>query len=398
MNKETSRAWKKYRAIIKSVEILDPYKVKFTLKAPNVAFLDMVAKLYECNVVPRGSGTTIKHPIGTGAFKFVEWIKDDRLTLARNEHYWEKGQPYLDKVIYKPFPEPTTRVINLVTGKVDLVHNLPAKDAVELRKDPRIKVLGRSGGLTEEVYFNTTKSPFGNKKVRQAIAYGIDREAIAKSVFMGTAEVAYDLSPSWYWAHNPRVKAYPYDPKKAKALLKEAGYSAKNPLSFTIQCTNEPMFVDQAVIIQSQLAKIGVKVEVLPLEKSYWYDALIGRKGRDYEASLEDSSDDMTETRWLHKSFHGKSSQNFVGYNKERKGKKGAQNLETERLLDEVLTISDRNQRREMYDRIQKMLINDVPMIKLSYFQNIVGMRDYVKNHKILTRNTIPLKEVWVEK
>jgi peptide/nickel transport system substrate-binding protein len=398
MNKEISRYWKGYRAIIKSVEIVDPYKVTITLKAPYVPFLEMVAKLPENGIVPRGSGTTIKHPIGTGPFKFKEWIKDDRLTLVKNEHYWAKGLPYLDEIIYKPFPEASTRVINIMTGKVDVVHNLPIQDAVEMKKNPRIKVLGRAGAQSEQLYMNTAKPPFNNKKVRQAVAYGIDRQAIADSVFMGLAEVANDLFPSWYWANNPDIKAYPYNPEKAKGLLKEAGYSAQNPLSFTIMCTNDPIFVDQAVIIQSHLAKIGVKVNVMPVEKSYRVDAQFGRKGRDYEALISGASDDMTQRQWVYRMYSGKSYINLSGYNRKRYGKKGAQNPEAERLIDEVLTISDRSRARKMYDKIQKMILDDVPMLKLSFFQGPIGMWDYVKNHKVLTRNNIPLKEVWVEK
>jgi len=398
MNKDISRYWKKYRKMIKSVEILDPYKVKITLNDPYIAFLEIMAKNHEFQIVPRGTGDHITRPIGTGPFKFEEWIKDDRLTLVRNENYWVKGLPYLDKIVYKPFPEPTIRVINLKTAKVDVVHNLPAKDAVELKKDPGIKVIGRSGGLTEMVWFNTTKPPFDNKKVRQAIAYGIDREVVAKSVFLGTAEVGYSLFPSWFFAHDPEVKFYQYNPEKAKELLKEAGYSANNPLSFTMQCTNAPIFVDQATIIQSQLGKIGVKVEVLPLEKSYWYDGLLGRKGRDYEGSLEDSSDEMTELQWAYRFFGGDSYYNQVAYNSERMGKKGAQNPEVVRLYKKIFATSDRDERKKSWNELQKLILDDMPLLYLSFWQNIIGMRGYVENHKVLTRNNVPLKEVWLEK
>jgi peptide/nickel transport system substrate-binding protein len=394
MNKDISRYWKRYQKMIKSIEVLDPYKLKITLNYPYVAFLDILAKNHEFQIVPRGTGAKMEKPIGTGAFKFVEWIKDDRLTLVRNENYWIKGQPYVDKIIYKPFPEPTIRVLNLKTAKVDVVHNLPAKDAVELKKDPKIKVIGRSGGLTEQFWMNTTKPPFDNKKVRQAISYGIDRETIAKSVFLGTAEVTHSLYPSWFFAYDPKVKFYKYNPEKAKALLKEAGYLAKNPLSFSIQCTNAPIFVDQATIIQSQLKKIGVKAEVMPLEKSYWYDGLLGRKGRDYEASLEDSSDDMTELQWGYRFYGADSYYNQVAYNSERRGKKGAQNPEVVRLHKKLLETTDKNKRKKLYNDI----LDDAPMIYLSFWQNIIGMRDYVKNHNVLTRNNVPLKEVWVEK
>jgi peptide/nickel transport system substrate-binding protein len=341
LDKKMSRYWKSYKGKIKSVEVLDPYRVKITLKAPNVAFLDMLAKYTELRIIPRGSPTKIRHPIGTGPFKFKEWVKDDRLTLVKNMHYWKKGLPYLDKIIYKPFPEPTTRVINLTTGKVDSVHELPVQDAVELKKNPRIKVIGRAGAQSEQLYMNTTKPPFNNKKVRKAVAYGIDRQAIADSVFMGLAEVAHDLFPSWYWVHNPEVKSYPYNPEKAKGLLKEAGYSAKNPLSFTIIATNDAVFVDQMVIIQAQLAKIGVKVNVMPVEKSYRVDAQYGRKGRDYEALISGGSDEMTELQWIHRHHSAKSYFNMMAYNSQRYDKKGAQNPEVERLEDDYRRCPD---------------------------------------------------------
>lgn len=398
MSREISLYWKTYEGLIKSVEIMNPYKVKLTLARPNVVFLDMVAKYPEMHIVPRSSGTMITHPNGTGPFKFKEWIRDDRLVLVRNESYWEKGLPYLDQIIYKPFPEEAIRVINLKTGNVDLVHNLPVADAIELKRDPRIKIMGRSGGLTEQIWINTTKPPFDNKKVRQAFAYGIDRQAIAESVFMGYAEVADDLFPSWHWAHNPNVKSYPYNPERARALLREAGYSDKNPFSFTLSCNNEKIYVDQSVIIQAQLAKIGVKVNVEPQEKSFWFDALLGRNGRDYEASLQDTADEMTDLQWAYRFFSSKSYYNNTGYNSERYGKKGAQNLEIERIFDEVVKMTDKSRTRKMWDDAQRMILDDLPILRLSYYQNIIAMRDYVKNHKILTRNFVPLKGVWVEK
>jgi len=398
MNKEISHYWKRHQAMIESVEVLDPYKVKITLKSPYPAFLDLTAKLHEFQIVPRGSGKSITHPIGTGAFKFKEWIKDDRLILVKNEHYWKKGLPYLDEIIYKPFPEPTTRVLNLKTGKVDMVHKLPIKDALELKKNPRIKVIGRSGGQTEQLYLNTTKPPFHDKKVRQAIAYGIDRKEIVDSVFMGFAEVPGDLFPSWFWAHNPTLKSYPYNPQKAKALLKEAGYDEKNPLTFTITSTNSPIFIDQGVIVQAQLAKIGVKAEILPVEKSYWWDSLLGRKGRDYQASIEDFSDEMTDLQWIYRFFAAKSYYNNSAYNKERYGKKGFQNPEVERRIQEVLKVRDREKAREMWNEIQQMILDDAPMVYLAFYQNVIAMWDYVKNHKVLTRNIVPLAEVSVDK
>lgn len=398
MNKDISMYWKTYQGLIKTVEILDPYKVKVTLNAPNITFLDMLAKFPETHIVPRGSGSDITQPIGTGPFKFKEWIKDDRLTFVRNEAYWEKGLPYLDQIIYKPFPEPTTRVINLKTSKVDIIHVVPITDAAELKKNAQMKVLGRTGGEMQQLYFNTAKPPFDNKKVRQAVSYGIDRQTICNSVFMGFAEVAQDLFPSWHWAHSSNVKAYPYNPDKAKALLKEAGYSPEKPLSFSILCENAPRFTDQLVIMQAQLAKIGVKVEILPVEKSYRIDAEWGRKGRDYEAMIAGIGDEMTETQWAYRFFHSKSFYDNNGYNNERLGKKGTQNPEVDRLLSEIVKIADRSRRRKMWEDVEKMIIDDAPVLRLSYADNLIGMIDHVKNHKILTRNNVTLKEVWIDK
>jgi peptide/nickel transport system substrate-binding protein len=400
MNKKLSRYYRRYQELIKSVEILDPYKVKITLKKPNIMFLDFMGRTNQMFIVPRGAPDLIKHPIATGPFKFVEWRKDDRITLVRHERYWEKGLPYLDKIVYKTIPEKTTRFINLKTAQIVVMHTVSPTAAIELKKEPGIKVLGRPGGQTSELWFNTTKYPFNNKKVRQAFAYGIDREAIAESAFSGLAEVAYDLFPSWHFAHNPNIKAYPYDPEKAKALLKEAGYKLKGKkrLRTTLLTVNETPLTDQAVIIQAQLEKIGVSVSILAVEKPYRSDAAYGRRGRDYEFLLEDMSDDQTEAQWTYRIYGGKSFSNHPAYNSERYGKKGQQNPEVEALFAKIFVTPDRDQRRRMYDDLQKMIIDDVPGLRLNFRQNVVAMRGYVKNHKILTRDTVPLQRVWVEK
>ena len=275
LDSKVSYAANRYRTFIKSVEVLDNYTVRITTPGPNPDFMPLIAAGRETDfhspeaVQKWGRDYGVRAIVGTGPFKFKEWIKGERLVLVRNENYWKPGLPYLDSIVYRPMPEESLRVVSLRAKQADVALDPALADVAKLRDDERFKVMTYSGGTLNLIYFNTCKKPFDDLRVRQALYYGIDRKAIAEAVFYGFAEPGSGIFPSWHWAHDKTWERtiFPYNPQRAAELLTQAGFSQRNPLEFTLTTSDASEYVDQATLVQNQLAKIGVKAKVLPLDK-----------------------------------------------------------------------------------------------------------------------------------
>ncbi|MEW6048717.1 MAG: ABC transporter substrate-binding protein, partial [Bacillota bacterium] len=249
--------------MIKSVDVVDPHTVRITTHEP---FGPLMAQL---SYAPMGmnSPTQVQKlgnenyhtaPVGTGPFKYVEHIKGDHTLLSRNDEYWG-GKPYLDEVYVKPIPEAGARVMALESGEVDVVFNVPPRDVPRLEQNPKIRVIQPPAQRTMHVGINVTRGPLKDKRVRQALNYAVDKQAIVDNIFLGKTYVSdAPVAKNVFGYHSTRV--YNYDPEKAKALLKEAGY----PNGFSVTLTYSPgrfLMTEEVVqAIQNDLAKVGVKV------------------------------------------------------------------------------------------------------------------------------------------
>ncbi|MCP4403888.1 MAG: ABC transporter substrate-binding protein, partial [bacterium] len=265
---------KKYANILESVEAADDYTLKIVLKTPDNAFM---AKMIDRDFSPvsqeaveeAGEDYGTKVVVGTGPFKFVEWLQGDRIVFERFEDYWQEDLPYLDKIVCKIIPEEATALMQLRLGEVHILEDVARKDIATLEEDENIVVELVTGVQHEQIYLNTANPPFDDIRVRQALSHAIDRQVIIEAVFEGYAVVSPGPYHPWFWTHNPEwEQPYPYDPEKARKLLEEAGYGPDNPLKFELLATNQDMFVDQSVIIQAFMAEVGAQVEVLPIDKS----------------------------------------------------------------------------------------------------------------------------------
>ena len=217
-------------ALIKSTQVVDSYTFQINLPSPNYLFLEafsagsppgpncyMVSPAYYERV---GEGEMARKPMGTGPFKFVEWVPNDHLTMVRNDSYWGKDSfgtqlPYLDEVIWKPIEDPTAAFNSLRAGTVDWLSQILPTDAQIARNDPKLKVLEDPGSMPY-VDFQILEGPFQNTQIRQAFNWGIDREAIHRSVYLGTGATPSTRLPSTHWATDPSEPFYTYDPEKAR--------------------------------------------------------------------------------------------------------------------------------------------------------------------------------------
>ena len=217
---------------ISRVETPDDNTVIFQFSAIDAPFLDRVAAL---GILPRHilgklSGAEIKAhkwfraPVGTGPFVFKEWVPGSHLVLVKNPSYWKPGKPYLDRIIYKIVPDANALLNQLETGDIDTRLRLVNEHVDVVKKLPNATLVSTPSIVPWLLWINQTGPPFNDKKVRQALAHGFDKERLTKTILGGHVTPAWQLLPPVSWAYNPAVVHHAFDPAKAKALLDEAGW------------------------------------------------------------------------------------------------------------------------------------------------------------------------------
>jgi len=252
-------------ADVESVSVVDDYTVLLKLKSwSNVILVNMCLKsgliISPKAYKEHGKDWCQANPVGTGPFKFVSWERDVMVKFEKFKHYWEKGKPYLDGIEYHIIADPMTQLGAFKKGEQHIAADIAPKDAHELKASGRHKLSSISGqyhaisgdGINPD-------SVWANLKVRQAMMYAIDRKSIAEAVGYGfwTVTPRNQLALPGGWADNPDVEGYPYDPKKARQLLIEAGYP--NGFKTTILSINQPQHVVEFMTaIQGQLREIGI--------------------------------------------------------------------------------------------------------------------------------------------
>ena len=390
----------RYQAAIESIEAPDPYTIIITLTKPWDDFIHLMAAdkymdiLSEEAFAELGEEYGLEGAVGTGPFKFEEWERGSHIKLVRNEDYW--GEPaYLDEIIYRAIPEETTRSINIMTGETDLLLHPSFKDVASMVDDPNFKVQMCDSGTMIPFFLNTTQPPFDDKTVRQAIFYGIDRQAIMDSVYHGWVAKGQGIFPPWHWAYDPEADFYPYDPDMARQLLAEAGYTEDNPLEFTITSTNATEYIDIATLIQAQLAEVGVNVVVDSMDAAAWTAKtwpVEGAANPGYQAAIFRFrfSNPTTDFSW--RIYHSQTALNLFGYNQPG----GYQRPEMDSMLDDAWVITDREEAIEAYQEISSTITDDALLLVLGWLKTVNIAQPYVEGLGCWVREDTPMQGLWL--
>src|SRR5262245_33886047 len=253
---------------IDTIEVPSKYQVVLRLNRPNSSLPTILADRPGLMVSPTAirnapGGNIDRTPVGTGPFKFVSWQDNDRIVLTRNDHYWREGLPYLDGLVLRIIGEQPTGLRSVVAGENDLAINI----------DVHLKtVADRAGNLVARLipsmffwggYINFAKPPLDNLKVRQALSWGIDREAMNKAIALGLNTPGNGVISKAHWACDPATfNYYGYDPDKARKLLAEAGY----PDSIDVPMLGwaDQTAMQRQEVAMAQLAKAGIRVQLTP--------------------------------------------------------------------------------------------------------------------------------------
>jgi dipeptide transport system substrate-binding protein len=263
--------------IVDSVQKIDDYTVRFNLKRPEAPFLadmamdfaSILSQEYFESMLKKGTPNAADvYPIGTGPFEFVSYQKDATIRYKAFDQYWN-GRPKVDTLVYSITRDATARYAKLKTGECQVMAFPKPADLDQMRQDPNLSVQQKQGLNIGYIAFNTEKKPFDDKRVRQALNYATNKEAILKAVYQGTGQVAKNPIPPTLWSYNNNVKDYPYDPAKAKELLAQAGYPNGFEVELWYLPVTRPYNPDgkrMAEMIQADWDKVGVKTKLLTFE------------------------------------------------------------------------------------------------------------------------------------
>ena len=254
---------------IARTEVLDPYTVRITLAEPFSAFINTLAHPSAVMISPAalktyGSKGIALAPVGTGPFQFVEWKQTDYMKVEKFDGYWKKGYPKVDTITWKPVVDNNTRSAMMQTGEAAFAFPLPYEQADLLKGKSTVEVVAAPSIIQRYISMNTQQKPFDNVKVRQAINYAINKQALVKVAFSGYAIPAEGVVPKGV-EYAVKLGPWPYDPAKARELLKEAGYP--NGFETTLWSAYNYTTAQKVIqFVQQQLAQVGIKAQVLALE------------------------------------------------------------------------------------------------------------------------------------
>ncbi len=364
-------------AQISSLETPDAKTVVFKVTRPELVN-QLLSNFVTIPIIPEGTIEQQKTaPIGTGAFKFVSFDQlSSFVKLEAFPDYWE-GAPKIAKLNVKTVPDANALQNELMSGSVDIAPNptILSPDALKVIGDSAsLKVERFSGSNIQYIGFNTQVSPFNNVKVRQAIAYAINREKIINENLNGQAKIAYSILPEDSWAYSTGTK-YSYDPAKAKQLLQEAAYKGE-VIKFKYASGNQA--VNQyAQVIQSSLKDVGFNVELETLESQTLLDSLKNGQFQMNTSIWVGGNQDPIFYRDLF------ASTDFPDKKLNGRNRARYSNPEFDKIIDEAVKTTDKEKAKELYAKAQQIISNDVPLLPLWYPSSMVISTKRIGNIKI---------------
>lgn len=391
--KKEGVTWNKKWAIVKAIDKIDDYTIKLQLDAPYPLLLRVIS--YFWNIVPPGYLKAVgedgfaAHPMGTGPFRMVEWKKGDRIVYEANPDYWDKGRPKVKNVILRPIPESTTRVAAIQTGEIDIVPRISPEEAKTLEGKPNVKVIKYAVDRVFYIAFNNLTSgkgkPTENAKVRQAMNYAVDMDAIIDALFDGQAMPLTGFLVPSNFAYDKTLKPFPYDPDKARRLLAEAGYPDGFKIGFACPAGAYSQFEQVCEAIQGYLNDVGIETELTIMESGkYW----------DLEAKKE--LPELFGDSWACR--EGEPLERLDGT---LGGWEQAYSSWSDPKLDELLkkigTTADDTARAALYVELQRHMQADPPFIYLYQPVTFEAINPKVKNYKPRAAEDYFLKDVSID-
>ena len=379
---------------VKAVEVLSEERVAFLLNEARASFIAVLAQgaasIVSPTAVMKWGPDYPTHPVGTGPFRFASWDRGQRVVLEKNPTYW-KYPVKVERVIYRPIVEDQARLTELLTGTLDVIVGVPADFVSQLEQNAKITLLKQVGAHVWYLGMNNQKKPFDDKRVRQALNYAVNKDAIVKDVLNGTGAASRGPVLPGTWGADPALKAYPYDPERAKKLLAEAGYPSGFSTTLWVPESGSGMQapVAMSTVMQSNLKAVGVNVSLQTME---WGAYLAKLRTKEQElfalswmAGTEDP--DMVMYPLLHSSQWTPVGPNRALY----------KNARFDTLLQQARLTTDQAKRAQLYREAQRVLVDDAPWVFVDHEIQIAALSKRVQGFKLhpsfdLRVETISLK------
>jgi ABC-type transport system substrate-binding protein len=382
-----------FTPILDAVEVIDQHTLQIRLKYATNTLLPALA-VYRVGfmiVSPQaykkwGKQDLSAHPAGTGPFKLVRWEQNRIVELERNPNYFKPGLPYLDRLEFRIMKDGVTRATALRAGEVDFVNEVPLEHAARLNDDPKIHVYRGADAAKIYIPLNVQRKPFDDLRVRQALTgYGIDRHAIAKIAFLGYAQPLLGVIPPGTRGHEDILEMYPYNPEKAKALLKEAGFDERHPLEYTIMThAAYPPLPTVATVMKTQLESLGVvKVNVEVVDRPIFLKRL-REHDMDQVANMALPFIDINARSYLLEA--GDGSLNQANHT----------DMHVDELFEKWRQTVDAQKQNEIGKDIQRYMAEKMLMPVVTTRPTIQAARDMVKGYVYMRGLKVDFETTWL--
>jgi peptide/nickel transport system substrate-binding protein len=375
------------------IDAPDEYTVVFHLSQP---FATLLWNLSDgaIGIVPYGSGTEItNHPVGSGPFRFVSGQQDKEVVIERNDEYWGQ-RPRIKAVRFMVVPDTTTRALELRKGSADLAINALTPDMVlTLQSESKLEILRAPGTVLGYLAFNIRDPILKDARVRQALAYAIDRRPILNYLWRKFARPANSILPPESWAYNADVPHYDHDPERARELLRQAGYPEINGVRFhlTMKTSTEESTRLMAAVFQQQLRDVGIVLDIRTYEFATFFSDVTHGEFQLYSLRWIGGNEDPDIFEYV---FH---SDKFAPNGANRSY---YSNPRVDALIDQARRELDQSARKQLYAEIQRILSDELPYINLWYQDNLLvhskrvqritlnpsGNYDFLKTASLLDR------------
>ncbi|WP_232695408.1 ABC transporter substrate-binding protein [Brevibacillus daliensis] len=380
--------------IIASIETPDPSTVIFKMNRPLAPFMQNLGMfpfaIASPEAIKKDKDKFMEHPVGTGPFKFVEWKRNDSITLEKNPDYWQQGLPKLEKIVFRSIPDNSARLTALTSGEIDIMDGLNPDDTQRVLDNKDLQLFKRPSMNAGWLGFNLEKKPLDNEKVRQAIAYAIDKPGLIKAFYGDFAVPAVNPMPSSIWGYNDSIKDRTQDIEKAKQLLAEAGHANGLKLKFWAMPVPRPYIINgqkMAEAMQQDLKKVGIETEIVSMDWATYLEKT--RLGEQELYLLGWTGDNGDPDNFLNNHF-----------NKNNIGGSNRSFYKDEKVTDLLLKAQsevDQAKRTEIYKEVQQILFDQAIMLPLVHSTQPIAASAKLKGYVPHPKGNESLEHVYFE-
>ncbi|HQI28058.1 MAG TPA: ABC transporter substrate-binding protein [Sedimentisphaerales bacterium] len=381
--------------VVEGLRALDRYTLEIELVEASAPFVSSLAmgyiKIVPSEAVEEFGPAFGSHPVGTGPFKFVSWKPGEHIILGANKEYWSEG-PFLDQLEYRIFPGAAMSKMFASFESGELEDTFIPSEALEaVQSGTKYQFVRRPTLGTRFLGVNTSHGPLSNPMVRQALVFGIDREALVREFHKNRYKVAQSLLPPGTYGYDPEFRPFPFDPQRARALLAKAGYPGGKglPVLQLWSSVRPPDIEREHEGIKRYLAEIGVQLELQYHTNWPSFNAQV-YAGK-YDLFRYSWTADVPEPdNFLYRLFHSQSRNNMTRYRQAR----------VDRLLDTARAEQAYLPRLDLYRQAERLIIEDAPIIPLSHLSYDRLFQPYVRSIEVnaLGDPYIPMRKIWLAK